>query len=93
MHRNLSKYASQVKRSVHYFLIFIFILSGVLDLLIFSTGSMVAQSLIAIKILNVIQCFPPQYILIDGYSPITPKIGFSPLNNAKDTEEDLILLI
>ena len=36
MHRNLSKHASQVKRSVHYFLIFILILSGAIDLLIFS---------------------------------------------------------
>ncbi|MDP6205522.1 MAG: hypothetical protein QF457_06900, partial [SAR324 cluster bacterium] len=36
MHRNLSKHASRVQRSVHYFLIFILIFSGVVDLLIFS---------------------------------------------------------
>ena len=36
MHRNLSKHASRVKRSVHYFLIFILILSGAVGLLIFS---------------------------------------------------------
>ncbi len=36
MHRNLSKHAFRVKRSVHYFLIFIFILSGAVDILIFS---------------------------------------------------------
>ena len=40
MHRNLSKHASRVKRSVHYFLIFIFILSGAVDLLIFSFFSL-----------------------------------------------------
>ena len=32
----MSKHASRVKRSVHYFLIFILILSGAVDLLIFS---------------------------------------------------------
>ena len=36
MHRNLSKHASRVKRSVPYYLIFILILSGAVDLLIFS---------------------------------------------------------
>ena len=36
MHRNLSKHASQVKRSVPYYLIFILILGGAVDLLIFS---------------------------------------------------------
>ena len=36
MHRNLSKHASRVKRSVHYFFIFILILTEAVDLLIFS---------------------------------------------------------
>ena len=36
MHRNLSKHASRVKRSVPYYLIFILILSGAVNLLIFS---------------------------------------------------------
>ena len=36
MHRNLSKHASRVQRSVPYYLIFILIFSGALDLLIFS---------------------------------------------------------
>ena len=35
MHRNLSKHASRVQRSVTYYLIFILILSGVVDLFIF----------------------------------------------------------
>ena len=36
MHRSLSKHASRVKRSEHYFLIFILIFIVVVDLLIFS---------------------------------------------------------
>ena len=40
MHRNLSKHASRVKRSVPYYLIFILILSGALDLFIFSFFSL-----------------------------------------------------
>ena len=35
MHRNLSKHASRVQRSVPYYLIFILILSGAVDLYIF----------------------------------------------------------
>ena len=35
MHRNLSKHASRVQRSVPYYLIFILILSGAVDLFIF----------------------------------------------------------
>ena len=40
MHRNLSKHASRVQRSVPYYLIFILILSGALDLFIFSFFSL-----------------------------------------------------
>ena len=40
MHRNLSKYASRVQRSVPYYLIFILILSGAVDLFIFSIFSL-----------------------------------------------------
>ena len=36
MHRNLSKHASRVQRSVPYYLIFILILSGAVNLFIFS---------------------------------------------------------
>ena len=36
MHRNLSKHASRVQRSVPYYLIFILIFSGAVDLFIFS---------------------------------------------------------
>ena len=40
MHRNLSKHASRVQRSVSYYLIFILILSGAVDLFIFSFFSL-----------------------------------------------------
>ena len=48
MHRNLSKHASRVQRSVPYYLIFILILSGAVDLFIFSFFSL-EKKIISLK--------------------------------------------